>query len=209
MIKYKLLNCTNEKDVLFDVCIPCWEQSDKLKKTLDALLDGHRKLSLPCKLIISIEKQSVVKNRLDCLTVSKSPYVLWMDDDVIPVTEGWDKYLYNKIVNEPKTGVIGINIVHWKAPDNRPTRTSGEVPDVCGAVMMTRKVPGVEFDVNYIRSQIEDTDACWQYRKAGYKVIQDNNLWCLHYNGEVNRDYDHNGPYFDKKWNVNLFSNRY
>lgn len=209
MIKQKLFNTQNVNDVCFDICIPCWENSKKLDETITNIISSDAKVQLPINFIISVEHQSVVKNRLDCLSVSKSPFVLFLDDDIKFTKKGWDLHLYNRIKNEPKTGVIGINIVHWKAPDNRPTRPSGEVPDVCGAVMMTRKVPGVEFDINYIRSQVEDTDACWQYRKAGYKVIQDNSLWCLHYNGEVNRDYDHNGPYFDKKWDVDIFSKRY
>jgi len=66
---------------------------------------------------------------------------------------------------------------------------------------MVRKVPGVEFDINYIGSGYEDTDICCQYTSKGYKVLQDNNLWCLHYNGELNKRWDVNQPYFMKKWN--------
>lgn len=205
MIYEKLLNTTNEVDVLFDICIPCWENSKKLNETIGNLIDSPVKVTLPVKFIISVEKQSVVKNRLACLSRSKSSLVLWLDDDIKFQEPGWDHILYEAMLRNIKFGVIGINVVHWQAPTNAATRPHGEVPDVCGAVMMTRKIPGVEFDVNYLRSQIEDTDYCWQVRKAGYTVFQDNTLWVLHYNQEVNRDYINNGPYFNKKWNINMF----
>jgi len=205
MLYEKLINTNNPEDVLFDICIPCWENSHKLNETIGNVIDSPVKATLPIKFIISVEKQSVVKNRLDCLKRSQSQYVLWLDDDIQFQHKGWDKYLLEAIQNDPKIGVIGINIVHYRAEDNRPTRMHGDVPDVCGAVMMTRKIPGVQFDVNYVRSQIEDTDYCWQVRNAGYRVFQDNRLWARHYNEELNRDYNNNGPYFNKKWNVNMF----
>lgn len=203
MIYEKLINTTKEDDVLFDICIPCWENSKKLNETIGNIIDSPCKVQLPVKFIICVEKQSVVKNRQGCLSRSKSPYVLWLDDDIKFQTPGWDKYLYEKIKTDPTISVVGINVVHWQAPTNAPTRAQGEAAGVCGAVMMTRKLPGVEFDVNYIGSQWEDTDYCVASSRAGYKVLQDNALWVLHYNEEKNRDYTHNRAYFNKKWSLN------
>jgi hypothetical protein len=205
MIYQKLCNTTDPKEALFDICIPCWDKSQKLNETIGNIIDSEYKVTLPCKFIISIEKQSVVKNRLDCLKHSESPLVLWLDDDIAFQQKGWDKHLYDSIVADEKMGVIGVNVVHYRAPTTAPSRPHGLVPDLCGAVMMTRKINGVQFDENYVKSQIEDTDYCWQVRKAGYKVFQDNRVWVRHYNEEVNRDYTNNGPYFNKKWNVSMF----
>ena len=200
MIYEKLVNTDKEADVKFDICIPCWENSTKLDETISNILESDFKVKEPVKFIISVEKQSVVKNRLDCLTRSKSPYVLWLDDDIKFVDVGWDYHLHQCITGNPKWGIVGVNVVHYKALDNRPTRPGGPIADVCGAVMMTRKIPGVQFDPNYIGSQWEDTDYCYQVRKAGYDVIQNNNLYVLHYNEEKNRDYTHNQAYFTSKW---------
>jgi len=199
----KLLNTTKEEDVLFDICIPCWENSKKLNETIGNIIDSPVKVQLPVKFIINVQKQSVVKNRLDCLGRSKALYVLWLDDDIKFQTVGWDKHLYKKINSDPKLGVVGINIVHYQAANNNPTRVHGETVGVCGAVMMTRKIEGVDFDLNYVGSQWEDTDYCVTCTKAGYKVFQDNTLWALHYNEEKNRDYSHNQTYFNKKWGLN------
>lgn len=205
MIYEKLLNTKDESKVLFDICIPCWSPSQKLDETIANIIESNVKATLPCRFIIAVEKQSVVKNRLDCLSRSKSDLVLWLDDDISFQQKGWDKHLYDSITADEKLGVIGINVVHYKAATPNPTRPHGDVLDLCGAVMMTRKIPGVEFDNNYVKSQIEDTDYCWQVRRAGYRVFQDNRIWVLHYNQEVNRDYTNNGPYFNKKWNVSMF----
>lgn len=202
MIYEKLLNTNNEADVVFDICIPCWENSKKLNETIGSIVDGPFKAELPIRFIICVEKQSVVNNRLGCLTRSKSKYVLWLDDDIAFKTPGWDKHLYNKIIDNPTYGVIGVNVVHYQAADNSPTREEGETSGVCGAVMMTRKIDGIEFDINYIGSQWEDTDYCVNCTKNGYKVLQDNSLWVLHYNEEKNRDYTHNRAYFIKKWGL-------
>ena len=203
MIYEKLLNTDNENDVKLDICIPCWENSKKLNETIGNIIDSDVKAELPIRFIISVEKQSVVKNRLDCLARSKSEFVLWLDDDIKFKHKGWDTYLFDKIQSDPKLGVIGINVVHWQAETNVPTRSQGETNGVCGAVMMTRKIPGVEFDVNYVGSQWEDTDYCLSTCNAGYKVLQDNSIWVLHYNEEKNRDYSHNKAYFNKKWKLN------
>lgn len=208
MIKYILLNCDHEKDVVFDVCIPCWEDTKKLQETIHNITVSDFRITLPVKLIISIEKQSVVLNRFACLGVSYAPYVLWLDDDVQFKQRGWDKHLYDLVIADQKIGIVGVNVVNYKAMSFNPIRQHGEINDVCGAVMMCRKISGVDFDKNYIRSQIEDTDYCWSVRKAGYKVLQDNRVYVLHYNEEINRDYTHNGTYFDKKWGVELFKGR-
>ena len=202
MIYEKLVNTANESEVLFDICIPCWENSKKLNETIGNIIDSPVKVTLPVKFIICVEKQSVVANRLGCLSRSKAPYVLWLDDDIKFQKPGWDKHLYEKIKNDPTLGVVGINVVHYQAPTNSATRAHGETHGVCGAVMMTRKIPGIEFDTNYIGSQWEDTDYCVACTRAGYKVFQDNTLWVLHYNEEKNRDYTHNRSYFNKKWGL-------
>lgn len=202
MIYEKLLNTDKESHVQFDICIPCWENSVKLDETIANVVESDVRAQMPIKFIISVEKQSVVKNRLDCLSRSKSSYVLWLDDDIKFQEQGWDWKLYNSLFTNPKRGITGVNVVHWQAADNRPTRPSGPLLDVCGAVMMCRKIPGVEFDPKYIGSQWEDTDYCYQVRQAGYEVVQDNSLWVLHYNEEKNRDYTHNRAYFNSKWNT-------
>lgn len=203
MIKQLLLNTTKEEDVLFDICIPCWENSNKLNETIENIIESEFKATLPIRFIISVGKQSVVKNRLDCLKASKSKYVLWLDDDIKFTSKGWDQFLYNKIQSDLLLAVIGVNIVHYQAATNAATRVHGEAPGVCGAVMMTRKIDGLEFDVKYIGSQWEDTDYCVAATRLGYKVFQDNSIWVLHYNEEKNRDYTHNRAYFNTKWNLN------
>jgi glycosyltransferase involved in cell wall biosynthesis len=205
MIYKKLVNTDKEEDVLFDVCIPCYEPSHKLNETLVNILESEYKATLPFKFIICVEKQSVVLNRVECLKYSNSKYVLWLDDDIAFQNKGWDKHLYDSMNSDEKMGLIGINIVHWQMHHliKQPARPHGEVPALCGAVMFTRKVPEVSIDINYRASQWEDTDMCMQYVKAGYKVFQDNRLHVLHYNEEKNRDYDFNRPYFNKKWGLN------
>ena len=200
MIYRILSNTKNESDVQIDVCIPCWELSAKLKTTINALTNGPSKLSVPAKLILNVEKQSVVKNRLACLAESRSKYVLWLDDDVVFEKTGWDSYLLEKIQGNADVGVIGIRVKHWQLLDRSPMRPSGFVEDVCGAVMMTRKIEGVNFDDNYVGSQWEDTDYCFSVRKAGYKVLQDNGIAVIHYNEEKNREYVNNRAYFNQKW---------
>jgi hypothetical protein len=37
MIYRHLFNTKQESEVLFDICIPCWELSPKLKQTIDGL----------------------------------------------------------------------------------------------------------------------------------------------------------------------------
>jgi GT2 family glycosyltransferase len=98
--------------------------------------------------------------------------------------------------------VLGIRVKHWQLRENTPVRSEGKVPDVCGAVMMTRRVPNVNFDDNYVGSQWEDTDYCFSVRHAGYDVIQDNSIAVIHYNEEKNRNYTHNQAYFSRKWNI-------
>lgn len=207
MLHRKLLNTDKESEVLFDICIPCWETSTKLDLTIASVIEGPNKVTLPCKFIINVAKQSVVANRLTCLTESKAPYVMWLDDDIQFREPGWDKILYDMIdepekIDKMKYGVIGVNVVHYKARTNVATRPHGFVSDVCGALMMTKKLPGVQFDSKYVGSQWEDTDYCYQVRKAGYGVYQNNNIWILHYNEEKNRDYTHNQAYFNSKWHT-------
>lgn len=188
--------------MLFDICIPCWELSAKLKQTIDGLASGPSKVMLPAKLIVNIEKQSVVRNRVECLKSSKSPFVLWLDDDVVFENPGWDLALWQRISCEPTTGVVGIRVKHWQLLESTPLRPEGSVPDVCGAVMMTRSIPSVVFDDNYVGSQWEDTDYCFSVRRAGYNIIQDNSIAVIHYNEEKNRNYTHNQAYFNRKWRV-------
>lgn len=202
MIYRHLFNTKSEAEVLFDICIPCWELSAKLKQTIDGLSGGSSKVTLPAKLIVNIEKQSVVRNRVDCLKSSQSPFVLWLDDDVVFESPAWDLALWQRINREPKIGVLGIRVKHWQLLEKTPQRPEGSVPDVCGAVMMTRRIPNVGFDDNYVGSQWEDTDYCFSVRKAGYQVVQDNSIAVIHYNEEKNRNYTHNQAYFNRKWGI-------
>jgi glycosyltransferase involved in cell wall biosynthesis len=200
MLYRNLFNTNSEKDALFDICIPCWELSLKLKQTIDGLGSGPARVKLPAKLIVNVDKQSVVRNRKACLQASRSPYVLWLDDDVVFEREGWDTRLWESIRANTKVGLIGIRVKHWQWLDRTPIRPDGTVEDVCGAVMMTRRIPGVGFDDNYIGSQWEDTDYCFSVRKAGFDVVQDNSVAVIHYNEEKNRDHTHNRAYFNQKW---------
>jgi hypothetical protein len=203
MIITTLLNTENENTVLFDVCIPCYSTSQKLIDTVNSITTGPNKITLPSKLILGIEKQSVVANRLACLTESKASYVLWLDDDVIFETPNWDVALFNSLYSDSSIGIVSIwakNAWQLKKFGNSYKRPDGFVNDVCGAVMMCRKINNVNFDTNYVGSQWEDTDYCYAVRKAGYKVLQNNNLYCIHVNQEVNRNYSENEVYFKKKW---------
>lgn len=200
MIYRHLFNTKDENETLFDICIPCWELSPKLKQTIDGLTTGPGRVTLPAKLIVNIDKQSVVKNRHACLQASRSQFVLWLDDDVVFESPAWDVALWDKINADPKVGIIGIRVKHWRLLDNTPLRPQGLVDDVCGAVMMTRKLANVNFDPEYIGSQWEDTDYCFAVRHAGFDVVQDNSISVLHYNEEKNRDYSHNQALFNRKW---------
>lgn len=202
MLYRTLFNTRDERSVLFDICIPCWELSPKLKATIDSLATGPARIASPAKLIINVEKQSVVRNRSACLAESSAPFVLWLDDDVVFEQKGWDDYLWQRINHNPQVGVIGVRVKHWQLLDRTPLRAEGLAADVCGAVMMTRKLPGVGFDDHYVGSQWEDTDYCFEVRKAGYHVLQDNRVSVLHYNEEKNRNYSDNQVYFCRKWGI-------
>ncbi|HVU33135.1 MAG TPA: glycosyltransferase [Opitutaceae bacterium] len=200
MIYRNVFNTRDDAAVLFDICIPCWELSAKLKQTIDGLTNGPGRVSVPARLIVGVEKQSVVRNRAACLAASRSPFVLWLDDDVVFDRPEWDAALWEEIVRNPRAGIIGVRVKHWQWLDRTPMRPDGLVEDVCGAVMMTRRLSGVGFDDNYVGSQWEDTDYCFAVRQAGYDVVQNNNLSVIHYNEQKNGDHTHNRAYFNRKW---------
>lgn len=203
MLIRQLLRARDPASVAYDICIPCWEQSAKLKVTLDNLMAGKGAVSAPCRLIINIEKQSVVRNRIACLAASTAPYVLWLDDDVTFIQPGWDRYLLDQIAAQPDVGIIGVRLLHWQLMERTFWRPQGQVDDVCGAVMMTRRLPGVGFDDNYLGSQWEDTDYCYEVRRAGYRILQNNQVQVVHFNEEKNSEHSHNRAYFNRKWGTN------
>lgn len=203
MLTIQPLNTEDMDAVEFDICIPCYEDNPKLQETIDALTNGPYPITVPAKLIVNVEKASVVYNRLACLAFSNAPYVLHMDDDVVFASANWDRRLLNHMKNTDDVGLVGGAIY------NRDGAVYGAYPNRCqemsnvpGAIMMCRKVQGVEFDDNYIGSQYEDTDICLQYRAAGLKVLADGFVKVRHYGGGLNNGGSVNKEYFEKKWGV-------
>jgi len=182
---------------ILDICIPCYERTWKLDQTIKSI---EQTCDIEYNLIYNIEKQSVVLNRLACLKQSTSDYVLWLDDDIKFTTNDWASKTYNRLLNDKSIGVVGVEVVFPDTMKPRHKRSGGFRKEVCGAFMMTRKLPNITFDKNYIKSQKEDTDYCYQVYTAGFKIYQDNTIKVLHYANRLNDNRKHNKQYFLSKW---------
>jgi hypothetical protein len=183
----------------FTICIPVYQHSDLLARTLENIRNSHFKAVASIDLVVSIEKQSVVQNRLDCLKHTNTDLVLWLDDDIEFQSAGWDLYLLYQMNSHKDIGALGINCVNYTANSLKSDRTHGDVLDVCGAVMFTRRIDNVEFDPIYQGSQWEDTDYCYQVRRAGYRVVQNNGVYAIHYTQTRNAS-NNNAAIFHAKW---------
>ncbi len=186
-----------------DICIPCYQESWKLNQTIESIKET---CDVPYTLIVHIQKQSVVKNRLACLEKSTNPYVLWLDDDVKFTTRDWASKTLLRLMSNERLGIVGVRVIHSEFRKPRYERNTGYRIDVCGAFMMTRKIPGVYFDEKYIASQAEDTDYCYQVIQKGYKIYQDNSIEILHFapHKNVNASNKFNNTYFFQKWGQSL-----
>lgn len=181
------------------ICIPCYALCPSLYRTLKSIEDTA---DMPYKLCLFTAKESVSWNRISCLKTVTTPYVIWMDDDVLFPTKDWMSRMIKHFDN-PKVGMVGIYVMHWKLMEKSPKRPEGVVSEVCGAVMGQRLVKGVYPDTRYLGGQYEDTDLCFQMKKAGYEVIQDNTIHVIHFNEVKQQQFSENQKKFMEKWHNN------
>jgi GT2 family glycosyltransferase len=187
-----------------DIIVLCYRPRWETFKTYKNLLENTD----ACNIITVRATQSVAANRNEGIKhVLSDPYV--MCDDDIEVEEGWLRKLL-PYMEDAKVGMVGPRVLRkglkrlYRGPFDLPqNHKQGEVNHLVGCLMLIRNV-GILADENYVGSQWEDTDLCYQYKARGYKCIS---TWDTTVKHKVSRlakhaskNWEQNKQLFIRKW---------
>lgn len=183
---------------MIDLLIPCWAPSGKLSSCITSVL---RNTTVPYNLLVTVQQQSVARNRNALLLMGRGEYVCFLDDDV-ELPPGWAEPLIETLetyqppptvtiegvtVTNPRVGMVGPRIVD--AFGNRQNDSS-DVPEgtvrpcyTCGAVMLWKRSdwPWLFADTLYEGSQAEDLDLTLQMLHAGAVPVVDARVTVRHH----------------------------
>jgi GT2 family glycosyltransferase/thymidylate kinase len=142
-------------------------------------------------IILSHEQRksgNIPEGRNICISNSIGEYLLFIDSDVVPPSDTITRML-ELFASDPSVAIVGFPCLSSPMTffdklylHERPKKANPEVQDVIGmgSTMVKREIfneIGL-FDLEY--STMEDLEFSRRAKKAGYKIIMDNNKTALH-----------------------------
>jgi GT2 family glycosyltransferase len=161
------------------------------------------------------------------LEIARGRYVCFLNSDAFPITPGWVSRLTAKLLETPKLGVLGAQLLfedgsvqhvgcfyrriaefgNWSFVEHfdkgrRPNNESGlRYSDaITGACMLMDRSLALElggFDESYIIGDFEDSDLCLRLRQRGLRCAVDQDVQMYHLERKSQISPSHN-------WRMNL-----
>jgi hypothetical protein len=184
---------------MIDIIMLSYEPSEKTMKAIYSLLNGTKE---DCVIHIVKAKQSCSKNRNEMLKRELSDPYVSCDDD-IEVNPGWLEGLKKHMKED-----VGMVCGKMLKPDGTvfpvlQSLNEGEIFTCAGTLTLNRNL-GILADEEFVGSQYDDTDTCYEYRKRGYKIISTHDVEFKHHSQLTQADNEFNRDYFNFKWNEEL-----
>lgn len=156
-------------------------------------------------IIINAKNEGVIARNTG-FKIARGNITVQIDDDAY-VDKGWDTRLLEPF-SDPKVGLVGVQgglVPSWLTHDVYSSN-NGFVDFVTGFCFAMRNV-GILYDNKFGGFWFEDSDLCFQFKSAGYKLKTVSGGICCHASKRTEIDWDlHNSnlEYITNKWKDRL-----
>jgi len=165
---------------------------------------------VPFRIVVGIENRGFAGANNLGISVSRAPYLLLLNSDVIPVEPGWLEEMLAAIDHDPSVGVVGARLFYpngsiqhdgmsfqwepsWNAFLNKYPRsgmdastdsTAGkDLPSVSAACLLIKREVYDSvggLDEGFLIGDFEDSDLCLKVKQRGLRIICVSNLNLTH-----------------------------
>jgi GT2 family glycosyltransferase len=165
---------------------------------------------VPFRIVVTVENRGFAGANNLGISVSRAPYLLLLNSDVIPVEPGWLEKMLAAIDHDPGVGVVGARLFYpngsiqhdgmsfqwepsWNAFLNKHPRsgmdastdsTAGkDLPSVSAACLLIKReiYDSVGgLDEGFLIGDFEDSDLCLKVKQRGLRIICVSNLNLTH-----------------------------
>ena len=190
----------------------CTNKSELEISPLRVYVEGY---SMDCSVIPTCRVgESASVNRNYALSLSKTPVIIMIDDDVAGFYRGWWRDLIS-VLEDPNVVFASARLMtedgslagmmYGSTNLEMPTEDVPQAPTACCAFRIDN---AMKFDEGFKGSGMEDSLFCWQLRKryTSGRILINNNCRIIHYNvmqGQL-ENYEHNKKIYEEKTGVRI-----